>query len=162
MKAAATSPVTLTCRAPFRPCVNNAWRSMKPSGQCRYQLMNGADPAHQGFSIWKTRDDNGGAAVDFPVQSLLIGCLRRVFGLAGDPFRHPTEPDASNRLRQLSRQRETYVNVRLLMLCPRCSVCRPQGTCAELRRGWARTSGAQKLGCEAPESTSFVRFASEL
>ena len=72
--------------------------------------MNGADPAHQGFSIWKTRDDDDGAAVDFPVQFLLIGCLRRVFGLAGDPFRHPTEPDASNRLRQLNRQRQTYVN----------------------------------------------------
>jgi hypothetical protein len=34
-----------------------------PVCQCRYQLINGADPAHQGFSIWKTRDDDGAAVV---------------------------------------------------------------------------------------------------
>ena len=73
--------------------------------------MNGADPAHQGFSIWKTRDDDG-AAVDFPVQSLLIGSACGPGSvLRATRSGTPTEPDASNRLRQLNRQQETYVNV---------------------------------------------------
>jgi hypothetical protein len=40
VNAAATSPVTLTCRTPFLPCrVNNAWRSMKLSAS-RTSLMS--------------------------------------------------------------------------------------------------------------------------
>jgi hypothetical protein len=70
-----------------------------------------AHQADQSRSVGKDADDDG-AAVDFPVQSLLIGSACG----AGSVLRAtrsgtPTEPDASNRLRQLNRQQETYVNV---------------------------------------------------
>ena|SRR5215217_7534058 len=89
-------------------------------------------------------------------------CLRRGFGLAGDPFRHPHR---AGRVQSAATAEPATADLRkrrLITLCPRCSVCRPQGNCAELRRGWARTPRAQGWVLKPSISSSFVRFAGEL